>query len=88
MYEFYNSSKETGQESFIERKYEEITKLEYMRYLNIIQGNSYSSLLFKIVNEIANHKLKEYILKYFYSEKYITTLYNLIVCEKYRKNFI
>ena len=54
----------------------------------MIQGNRYTSLLFRIANKLTGYKLKKYILKYFYSEKDITALYNLIACEVHRENFL
>ena len=54
----------------------------------MIQGKRYNSLLFRIVNKLTRYKLKEYILKYFYSKKDITALYNVIMCEVHRENFL
>lgn len=86
--DFYSRSEAIKQEGFIEKEYEKIAELEYIRYLNMIQGNRYTSLLFRIANKLTGYKLKKYILKYFYSEKDITALYNLIACEVHRENFL
>lgn len=85
---FYQRSEEIKQEDFIDKKYEEISEKEYIRYLSMIQGKRYNSLLFRIVNKLTRYKLKEYILKYFYSKKDITALYNVIMCEVHRENFL
>lgn len=85
---FYQRSEEIKQEDFIDKKYEEILEKEYIRYLSMIQGKRYNSLLFRIVNKLTRYKLKEYILKYFYSKKDITALYNVIMCEVHRENFL
>ncbi len=53
----------------------------------MVQGNRYNSLLFRVVNKLTGRKLKEYILKYFYSKKDIAALYNLIACEAHREIF-
>lgn len=86
--DFYSRSEAIKQEGFIEKEYEKIAELEYIRYLNMVQGNRYTSLLFRIANKLTGYKLKKYILKYFYSEKEITALYNLIACEVHRENFL
>lgn len=86
--DFYSRSEAIKQEGFIEKEYEKIAELEYIRYLNMVQGNRYTSLLFRIANKLTGYKLKKYILKYFYSEKDITALYNLIACEVHRENFL
>ena len=88
LYEFYKRSKEIEQEGFIERKYAKIAESEYIKYLSMIQGRRYNSLLFRIINKITNYKLKEYILKYFYPKKNIATLYNVIICEVHRENLL
>ena len=85
---FYKRSEEIKQEGFIEKEYEKLAELEYERYLNMIQGNRYNSLLFRIINKLTGYKLKEYILRYFYSKKDIPALYNLIACEVHRENFL
>lgn len=86
--DFYKRSEEIKEEGFIEKEYEKISELEYIRYLSMVQGNRYNSLLFRVVNKLMGHKLKEYILKCFYSKKDITALYNLIACEVHRENFL
>lgn len=86
--DFYKRSEEIKEEGFIEKEYEKISKSEYIRYLSMAQGNRYNSLLFRVVNKLTGHKLREYILKYFYSKKDITALYNLIACEVHRENFL
>lgn len=85
---FYHRSKEIKEEEFIEREYEKITEIDYIRYLSMAQGKRYTSLLFRIINKITYYKLKEYILKYLYSEKEVAILYNLIECEVHRENFL
>lgn len=86
--DFYKRSEEIKEEGFIEKEYEKISELEYIRYLSMAQGNRYNSLLFRVVNKLTGYKLKEYILKCFYSKKDITALYNLIACEVHRENFL
>lgn len=85
---FYHRSKEIKKEDFIKKEYEKIAESEYIRYLSMIQGRRYNSLLFRIINKITNYKLKEYILKYFYPKKNIATLCNVIMCEVHRENFL
>lgn len=85
---FYYRSQEIEEEGFIEKEYEKIAESEYIRYLSMLQGKRYSSLLFRAVNKFTGYKLKEFILKYFYSKKEMAALYNLIVCEVHRENFI
>ena len=85
---FYRRSKMIKQKDFIEKEYEKIAELEYIRYLSMAQGNRYNSLLFRILNKLTRYKLKEYILRYFYSKKDIIVLYNLIACEVHRENFL
>lgn len=86
--DFYKRSEEIKEEGFIEKEYEKISESEYVRYLSMAQGNRYNSLLFRVVNKLMGYKLKEYILKCFYSKKDITALYNLIACEVHRENFL
>ncbi len=86
--DFYKRSEEIKEEGFIEKEYEKISESEYIRYLSMVQGNRYNSLLFRIVNKLTKHKFKKWILRYFYSKKDLTALYNLIVCEVHRENFL
>lgn len=88
LFDFYKRSEEIKKENFIEKEYEKIAELEYTRYLGMVQGNRYNSLLFRILNKISGYRLRKYIFKCFYSKKNITALYNLISCEVHRENFL
>ena len=83
---FYQRSEEIKQENFIDKKYEEISEQEFLRYISMIQGKKYTSIVFRILNKLSKYKLKKYILKYFYSNN-LESLYNVIMCEVHRECF-
>ncbi len=84
--EFNQRSKEIKKENFIDKKYEEISEKEFLRYISMIQGKRYTSIVFRLLNRLLNYKLKKYFLEHFYS-KNIEPLYNVIMCEVHKECF-
>ena len=72
----------------IEEKYSEVAQAQFERYMNRVQGKRCSSLMFRALNKLSGHKLKDYLIRKYYGKSQMASLYNLLDCEVHRESFL
>lgn len=86
--DFFSRSNEVKNEEFILKEYEKVSEIQFEKYMNMLQGKRYKSILFRILNKISGYNLKPFLMKKTYDIQSISNLINLFDCEVHRESFL
>ena len=85
---FYYRSSLIKDERFVISQYDDLSAQEFQKYLTLIQGNLFRSVIFRVFNKLSLHKLLPFLLKKRYSVSNICELVNILECEVHRECFL